>query len=255
MTLDTTGLRRLVEHIRTSQDLTSRALKSVEHLNHPQLAPQPGHLATLNCLTAVAQESADATHSLASALAAIPLNAAGFDPQPDAAVAAGLRERLRRDARGITGELLGDASQSLDACHIACLYSATALARITAARPGSSARTAAATQAPTPTTAAEQPRLTEPQKAALRAIAAGGVKIYASGRNGPLRISAGRGVRITMPTYERLRSLGLVERDTSSGFHTGQKLYATDAGRTAIAAFAWPVPNSAPAAPPATRHH
>jgi hypothetical protein len=139
VTLDTPGLRRLVEHVRTSQDLTSRALKSVEHLNHRQLAPFPGHLATLNCLTAVAQESADATHSLASAVAAIPLNAAGFDPQPDAAVAADLYERLRRDARGITGELLSDASQSLDACHIACLYAATALARITSSTPPATA--------------------------------------------------------------------------------------------------------------------
>jgi hypothetical protein len=59
--------------------------------------------------------------------------------------------------------------------------------------------------------------------------------MHESGRNGPLRISTDAESRISMPTYERLRSLGLVDRDTSSGFYGGQKLYATDAGRTALA--------------------
>ncbi|WUH90392.1 hypothetical protein OG900_09940 [Streptomyces sp. NBC_00433] len=109
---------------------------------------------------------------------------------------------------------------------------------------------------PPPAAAPAPPRLTEPQKTALRAIASGGVTMYESGRNGPLRISAGAGVRITMPTYDRLVSLGLVNRDTSTGFYGGQKLYATDAGRMALPALDATAPSrpSAPTPSPGARH-
>lgn len=62
-----------------------------------------------------------------------------------------------------------------------------------------------------------------------------------------MRISAGAGVRITMPTYDRLQSLGLVDRDTSSNLYRGQELYATDAGRTALAALNAPATTRPPA--------
>lgn len=140
----------------------------------------------------------------------------------------------------------------MEVCETACLYSATALARDTAAQPTISASTATATHAPAPAAVTARPRLTGPQQAALRAIAAGGAKMYQSGRNGPLRISAGAGVRITMPTYERLESLGLVGRDTSSGFYGGQKLYATHSGRTALTAINAGATTRAPVAAPSS---
>lgn len=123
----------------------------------------------------------------------------------------------------------------MEVCESACRYSATALARDTAAQPAPDAVTAATTRIPPPAADAGPPKLTPAQQAALRAIGADGVKMYESGMNGPLRISAGIGIRITMPTYERLASLGFVGRDTSGGFYGGQKLYVTDAGRTALA--------------------
>lgn len=78
-----------------------------------------------------------------------------------------------------------------------------------------------------------------------------------SGRIGTVRICAGGGVRITMSTYEALRRLGLVDRDTSTSLYDGQKLYATEAGRTAAAALPATTSSSArpaPPPPPAERH-
>lgn len=105
---------------------------------------------------------------------------------------------------------------------------------------------------PPPAAAPAPRRLTGPQQTALRAIASGDVTMYESGTNAPLRIS-GAGVRITMPTYDRLESLGLVGRDTSSSLFAGQKLYATDAGRMALDATNLSRP-PAPAPSPRGRH-
>jgi hypothetical protein len=253
---DAAGLRWLIGRIGDSQRLTARTVERLEHLSGTQLAGLPGHRATLECLAAVAQDTAGATLALATAVAAFPFEAAGFDPQPDAAAAQEIRGHRHREARGIIRDALKQAAHTMEVCETACLYSATALARDTAAQPAISASKATATHAPAPAPApaavADRPRLTRPQQVALRAIAAGGATMYESGRNGPLRISAGAGVRITMPTYERLESLGLVGRDTSSGFYGGQKLYVTHSGRTALTAVNAGATTRAPGAAPSS---
>ncbi|WP_433892552.1 hypothetical protein [Streptomyces sp. CA-111067] len=252
---DAAGLGWLVERIGDSQHLTTLALKPLETLAGTQLAAVPGHRATLECLAAVAQDTAGATVSLAAAVAAFPFEAAGFDPQPDADAAHQIREHRHREARAVIREGLKQAAHTMEVCETACHYSATALARDTAALPAGSVSPVAAAHAPAPAAGAPQPKLSPAQQAALRSITAGGVKMYESGRNGPLRIAAGAGVRITMPTYDRLESLGLVGRDTRGGFYGGQKLYTTDAGRTALAALDATATTRlpAPAAPTAAR--
>lgn len=254
-TFDAAGLGWLVERIGDSQHLTTVALERLEHLTGTQLSAVPGHRATLECLAAVAQDTAGATLSLAAAVAAFPFEAAGFDPQTDAGAAHQIREHRHREARAVIREALKQAAHTMEVCETACHYSATALVRDTAALPAGSVSPVAAAHAPAPAANAPQPKLTPAQHAALRSITAGGATMYESGRNGPLRITAGAGVRITMPTYDRLQSLGFVGRDTSTGLYFGQKLYATDAGRTALAALsatAAPSP-PAPAASPGAR--
>jgi hypothetical protein len=206
-------------------------LERLESLSGTQLAAVPGHRATLERLGAVARDTAGVTLSLATAVAAFPSEASGSDLQPAAEAAHQIRTHRHRAIR----DALTQAALTMEVCETACRNSATALARDTAALPAPSASPAGIAPAPAPAADA-LPKLTPAQQAALRAIGAGGVRMYQSGRNGPLRISASAGARITMPTYDRLESFGLVKRDTSSGFYGGQKLYATDAGRTALAA-------------------
>jgi hypothetical protein len=234
--LDAGGLDWLIARVGDSQRLTTGALERLEHLTGTQLAAVPGHCETLECLAAIAQDSAGATRSLATAVAAFPFEAAGFDPQPDADATDQIREHRHREARAVMRKALKQAAHTMEVCESACHYAATTLVRDTAPLPVRSVSSVAADHTPAPAPGVPQPKLTPAQHAALRSITAGGVKMYESGMNGPLRIAAGTGVRITMPTYDRLESLGFVGRDTSSGFYGGQRLYTTDAGRTALAA-------------------
>jgi hypothetical protein len=251
---DAAGPGWLTGRIGDSLRLTSRALERLKHLSGTDLAAVPGHRAALERLAAVVQDATGATHALAIAVAEFPFDAAGPGPQPDAA-ACETREHRNRQAHATVRDALQQAVNAMEVCETACLHSATALARSAASRRAPSASAARTASAPDPAAPAQPLKLTTAQQVALRAIAAGGVRMRESGRNGPMRISAGAGVRITIPTYDRLQSLGLVDRDTSSSLYRGQELYATDAGRTALAALNAPATTRppAPTPPPAAR--
>lgn len=251
---DAAGLGWLTGRIGDSLRLTSGALERLKHLSGTDLAGVPGHRAALERLAAVVQDATGATHALAIAVSELPFDAAGPGRQPDAA-ACEIREHRNRQAHATVRDALQQAVNAMEVCETACLHSATALARSAGSRRAPSAGAARSASAPDPVASAQPLKLTTAQQVALRAIAAGGVRMRESPRNGPMRISAGAGVRITMPTYDRLESLGLVKRDTSSGFYGGQKLYATDAGRTALAALNATATAKLPAtaAPPGAR--
>jgi hypothetical protein len=259
--LDTTGLTWLSARVLDTQVLTRRVLERLRALTAFTTPDVPEHLQVLKTVAAIARDTTEAGLILTEAVTAFPLAAA---PRPQAGQDIPESEHNNehdRARQAIAGKL-HDASRVLQSCATACLYAAAPLtdypadpapAASSAAR---STPTAEAAPAPAPAPA-NFPRLTVAQTNALRAIAAGGVTMRDSGRIGTVRISAGGGVRITMPTYEALRRLGLVDRDTSTNWYRGQKIYATDAGRAVLAALpatTTPGGRSAPPPPSAERH-
>lgn len=267
---DPAGLRWLIDRIGDAQQLTRGVLERLEHLEGCQLASAPGHGAVLNCLAALAHDTAAAGMTLATALLAFPFDAADSHPGRDQAARNEATTGRSLNAGDLLREVTRDAAATLAACDSACAYVATALTQQIPASPSNDAPGAPAR--PSKPTAPEQgssaarsePRsgrvkLSTAQKNALQAIAAGGVTMYDSSRIGNPKISASRGVRITMRTYEALHSLGLVSRDTSTNLLRGQKIHLTDAGRAALpptttATTASTAPAGPAAQPPSPRH-
>lgn len=121
-----------------------------------------------------------------------------------------------------------------------------------AATPPTKATTATAGRHtdPAPTTAPQAngsspPKLTGPQKTALRLIQRGYVRIQEF-RIGKPTVDAGISTRISMATINALQSKGLIRRDTTTSLYHGQRLLLTPAGHAAYTAM-----NAAPATPPA----
>lgn len=229
---DADGLTWLSARILDTQTLTRRVLERLRALCSSDVSDTPEHLQALRKVAGIARDTTEAGLILTGAVTALPFAAAVPRPQPGRDIPDPGHDG-HTTARRAIAEGLRDASRVLQSCATACLYAAAPLTACpTEPAPANSNRTRSA---PATEPAAGRPsKLTVAQRAALQAIAAGTAVMYDSGR-GPMRVTAAGGVRITMPTFEALRRLGLVDRDTSTSLYSGQKLYATAAGRATLA--------------------
>ncbi|MEU2874213.1 hypothetical protein ABZ769_34320 [Streptomyces olivoreticuli] len=92
-------------------------------------------------------------------------------------------------------------------------------------------------------------RLSPNQHQALHTINRGGAELCETTR-GRTYVAAPGGQRITMTTYNSLERKGLVSRDTGTSLFTGQRLFATERGRTVLASLPAPTAAPAPGLPP-----
>ncbi|WP_225847295.1 hypothetical protein [Streptomyces sp. HPF1205] len=254
--LDTDGLAWLSARVLDTQALTRRVLERLRALTTFTTSDTPEHLQVLTTVAAIARDTTEAGLILTDAVTAFPLAATARHPHPGDGAQGPEHHEEQDRAQQAVAEKLRDASRTLQSCATACLYAAAPLANNPTGPAPATSSTPVAEAADAPASA-RSPQLTVAQTNALRAIAAGGVTMRDTGHMGNMRITAGSGVRITLSTYEALRRLGLVDRDTSTSLYNGQKLYATEAGRTAAAAL--PATTSsgarpAPAPPSAERH-
>ena len=221
-----------------TQSLTRRVLECLHTLSGSHARDIPEHLQALRKVAGIAQDTTKAGLILTRAITAFPLAAAIASPQPEPDIPDPALNGTNTARQAIV-ETLRDASLVLQLCAVACLYSAAPLTDyVTESTPA------------TQRAAERPPKLTVAQQAALQAIAAGAAVMYDSGRNGPMRVTAAGGVRITMPTYDALRRFGLVDRDTNTSLYSGQKIFATAAGRATLAGLPTITAGARPAPPP-----
>ncbi|WP_411150570.1 hypothetical protein [Streptomyces sp. A30] len=217
----TDARQQLTSKILATNELVQQAMERLAALDGSQYAAVPGSRPSLDALASVVFAASIAASDLAGALQANPLEGAAF-PGPPADEAA-VRTARHTEALPAMAEHLVDAAHQLDLAHTGCYYLASGITRDLKQH----AEQQQATPVPEITTAS--------QYAVLARLSAGGGIRYVISRHGVLKAIDKDRATVNVATLNALIKRGLVEVDTTTPLHQGQRLDVTADGRRALA--------------------
>ncbi|MDX2515959.1 hypothetical protein [Streptomyces stelliscabiei] len=215
LTPGTDARQQLTSKILATNELVQQAMERLAALDGSQYAAVPGSRPSLEALAA-----SIAASDLASALEANPLEGAAF-PGPPADEAA-VRTARHTEAVPAMAEHLADAAHGLDLAYTGCYYLASGISR--------DLEQYAEQPQETPV-----PEITASQYAVLARLSAGGGTRYVISRHGVLKAIDKDRATVNVATLSALIKRELVEVDTTTPLHQGQRLHVTAEGRRALA--------------------
>ncbi|WP_327745485.1 hypothetical protein OHO28_45130 [Streptomyces europaeiscabiei] len=240
LTPGTDARQQLTSKILSTNELVQQAMERLAALDASQYAAVPGSRPSLEALASVVFAASIAASDLAGSLEANPLEGAAF-PGPPADEAA-VRTARHTEAVPAMAEHLADAAHHLDLAHTGCYYLASGITR--------DLKQHAEQQQATPV-----PEITASQYAVLARLFAGGGIRYVISRHGVLKAIDKDRATVNVATLNALIKRGLVEVDTTTPLHQGQRLDVTADGRRALAQHkpATVAARAAAVMPPATK--
>ncbi|MEU9246956.1 hypothetical protein [Streptomyces sp. NPDC048385] len=240
LTPGTDARQQLTAKITATNELAQQTMERLAALDGSQYAAVPGSRPALEALASIVVAASVAASDLASALFANPWEGAPF-PGPPADETA-VRKARHAEAVPAMAEHLADAAHQLDLAHTGCYYLASGITR--------DLKQHAEQDQSTPA-----PKITDSQYAVLARLSAGGGTRYVISRYGVLKAIDKDRATVNVATLNALIKRGLVEVDTTTPLHQGQRLHVTAEGQRALARHK-PVTTparTAAVAPPATK--
>ncbi|MFD8550139.1 hypothetical protein ACFV08_00715 [Streptomyces fradiae] len=144
----TDALARITPLFRTSQRLTSEALAELSTLDGSTYTAVPGSRHALDTLAAAVSAASSGTTCLTQAIAANPLDGAGFPGPP--ADENTIRQTRNAEAVPLVTEHLADAASDLELAATCCAYVASGIADAVQASPAHTRTPAPAATTTTP---------------------------------------------------------------------------------------------------------
>ncbi|MGA5200600.1 hypothetical protein [Streptomyces variegatus] len=248
LTPGTDARQQLTAKIVDTNELVQQAMLRLAALDGSQYTAVPGSRPALEALASVVLAASLAASDLACALEVNPLEGAPFPGPPGApfpdtpADEAAVRTARHAEAVPAMAEHLADAAHQLDLAHTGCYYLASGITR--------DLKQHAEQNQTTPPS-----KITDSQYAVLARLSAGGGTRYVISRYGVLKAIDKDRATVNVATLNALIKRGLVEVDTTTPLHQGQRLHVTAEGQRALARHK-PATTPAPAAavtPPATK--
>ncbi|WP_053852967.1 hypothetical protein, partial [Streptomyces sp. NRRL B-24085] len=220
LTPGTDARQQLTSKILATNELVQQAMERLAALDGSQYAAVPGSRPSLDALASVVFAASIAASDLAGALQANPLEGAAF-PGPPADEAA-VRTARHAEAVPAMAERLADAAHGLDLACTGCYYLASGISR--------DLKQYSEQQQETPV-----PEITASQYAVLARLSAGGGTRYVISRHGVLKAIDKDRATVNVASLNALIKRELVDVDTTTPLHQGQRLHVTAEGRRALA--------------------
>ncbi|MER5215354.1 hypothetical protein ABT063_33610 [Streptomyces sp. NPDC002838] len=240
LTPGTDARQQLTAKIVDTNELVQQAMFRLAALDGSQYTAIPGSRPALELLASVVLAASVAASDLACALEANPLEGAPFPGPPgdDAAV----RTARHAEAVPAMAEHLANAAHQLDLAYTGCYYLAGGITR--------DLKQHAEQQQAIPV-----PEITASQYAVLSRLSTGGGTRYIISRHGVLKAIDKDRATVNVATLNALIKRGLVEVDTTTSLHQGQRLDVTAEGQRALALHkpATTPARTAAVTPPATK--
>ncbi|MEU9426471.1 hypothetical protein AB0D87_27125 [Streptomyces sp. NPDC048342] len=228
LTPGTDARQQLTAKIVDTNELVQQAMFRLAALDGSQYTAIPGSRPALEALASVVLAASLAASDLACALEANPLEGAPFPGPPGApfldtpADEAAVRTARHAEAAPAMAEHLADAAHQLDLAHTGCYYLASGITRDLKQHAEQSRATPA-------------PKITDSQYAVLARLSAGGGTRYVISRYGVLKAIDKDRATVNVATLNALIKRVLVEVDTTTSLHQGQRLHVTAEGQCALA--------------------
>ncbi|MFF3332744.1 hypothetical protein ACFYWX_24810 [Streptomyces sp. NPDC002888] len=219
LTPGTDARQQLTSKILSTNELVQQAMERLAALDGSQYAAVPGSRPALDALASVVSAASIAASDLACALDANPLEGAAF-PGPPADETA-VRKARYAEAVPVMAEHLANAAHQLDLARTGCYYLASGITRDLKQHAEQNHATPA-------------PKITDSQYAVLTQLSAGGGTRYVISRYGVLKAIDKDRATVNVATLNALIRRRLVEVDTTTPLHQGQRLHVTVEGHRAL---------------------
>ncbi|MEV0641625.1 hypothetical protein AB0I77_43235 [Streptomyces sp. NPDC050619] len=248
LTPGTDARQQLTAKIGDTNELVQQAMFRLAALDGSQYTAIPGSRPALELLASVVSAASLAASDLACALEANPLEGAPFPGPPGAPFPdtpgdeAAVRTARHAEALPAMAEHLANAAHQLDLAYTGCYYLASGITRDLKQHAEQNQATPA-------------PKITDSQYAVLARLSAGGGTRYVISRYGVLKAIDKDRATVNVTTLNALIKRGLVEVDTTTSLHQGQRLDVTAEGQRALAQHkpATTPARTAAVTPPATK--
>ncbi|MGW7169955.1 hypothetical protein ACWGH3_32695 [Streptomyces sp. NPDC054884] len=228
LTPGTGACQQLTVKIVDTNELVQQAMFRLAALDGSQYTAVPGSRPALELLASVVLATSMAAADLACALEANQLEGAAFPGPPSAPFSssptdeAAVRTAQHAEALPAMAEHLANAVHQLDLAHSGCYYLASGITRDVKQHAEHNQATPA-------------PKVTDSQYAVLARLSEVGGTRYVISRYGVLKAIDKDGATVNVATLNALIKRGLVEVDTTTSLHQGQRLGVTAEGQRALA--------------------